>query len=83
MTWAKISMVAAACCTATAFSGAVRAQSPAPDKSATSPDKVVTSDKKVSDADKRAKAADCTKQANAKKLHGTARAEFRETCKNK
>ena len=35
----------------------------------------------ASDADKRAKAADCSKQANAKKLHGMAREKFRAACK--
>ncbi len=35
----------------------------------------------MSDADKRAKAADCSKQADAKKLHGAARETFRASCK--
>jgi hypothetical protein len=38
---------------------------------------------KMSDADKRAKAADCSKQADAKKLHGSAREKFRAECKRK
>lgn len=37
----------------------------------------------MSDADKRAKAADCSRQADAKKLHGEARRKFREECKKK
>lgn len=40
-------------------------------------------DAKTSDADKRAKAADCSKQADAKKLHGAERKKFREACKRK
>lgn len=39
-------------------------------------------DSKVSETDKRAKAADCSKQADAKKLHGEARKKFRSACKN-
>lgn len=39
--------------------------------------------KPASDADRRAKEADCSKQANAKKLHGEARLKFREDCKKK
>ncbi len=35
----------------------------------------------TSDADKRAKAADCSRQADAKKLHGAARETFRAACK--
>ena len=38
-------------------------------------------DNKGSEADKRAKAADCSKQADAKKLHGEARKKFRSACK--
>ena len=38
-------------------------------------------DPKMSEADKRAKAADCSKQADAKKLHGEARKKFRSACK--
>lgn len=40
-----------------------------------------TADDKGSEADKRAKAADCSKQADAKKLHGEARKKFRSACK--
>lgn len=36
---------------------------------------------KMGEADKRAKAADCSKQADAKKLHGEARKKFRSSCK--
>ena len=38
-------------------------------------------DSKMSETDKRAKAADCSKQADAKKLHGDARKKFRSACK--
>ncbi len=38
-------------------------------------------DSKMGEADKRAKAADCSKQADAKKLHGEARKKFRSSCK--
>ena len=37
---------------------------------------------KMSEADKRAKAIDCSKQADAKKLHGEARKKFRSACKH-
>lgn len=37
----------------------------------------------MSDAEKMAKAADCSKQADAKKLHGEARRKFRGECKKK
>ena len=36
---------------------------------------------KTSEADKRAKAVECSKQADAKKLHGEARKKFRSSCK--
>lgn len=55
----------------------VRAETTSADKPA------VTSTDKMSDADKRAKAADCSKQADQKKLHGTAREKFRAECKRK
>ena len=35
----------------------------------------------MSAADKKAKSADCSKQADAKGLHGKDRKKFRETCK--
>ena len=35
----------------------------------------------MSETDKRAKAVDCSKQADAKKLHGEARKKFRSDCK--
>ena len=38
-------------------------------------------DSKMSESDKRAKAVDCSKQADAKKLHGEARKKFRSACK--
>ena len=38
-------------------------------------------DAKMSETDKRAKAVECSKQADAKKLHGEARKKFRSTCK--
>lgn len=38
-------------------------------------------DSKGSEADKRAKAVECSKQADAKKLHGEARKKFRSACK--
>ena len=69
----------AACLSASATllaTGGLRAET-ATDKAA------VASTDKTSDADKMAKAADCTKQADAKKLHGTARKSFREACKRK
>ena len=37
----------------------------------------------MSDADKRAKASDCSRQADAQKLHGEKRKQFREACKRK
>ncbi len=37
----------------------------------------------MSEADKRAKASDCSRQADAKKLHGEERKKFREACKRK
>lgn len=36
---------------------------------------------KMSETDKRAKAIECSKQADAKKLHGEARKKFRSACK--
>lgn len=36
---------------------------------------------KLTDEEKKAKAADCSKQANAKKLHGEEREKFRAACK--
>ena len=36
---------------------------------------------KMSETDKRAKAMECSKQADAKKLHGEARKKFRSACK--
>lgn len=36
---------------------------------------------KMSETDRRAKAAECSKQADAKKLHGEARKKFRSACK--
>lgn len=36
---------------------------------------------KMSEADKRAKAVECSRQADAKKLHGEARKKFRSACK--
>lgn len=38
-------------------------------------------DLKMSESDRRAKAVDCSKQADAKKLHGEARKKFRSACK--
>ena len=38
-------------------------------------------DSKMSETDKRAKAIECSKQADAKKLHGEARKKFRSACK--
>lgn len=38
-------------------------------------------DLKTSETDKRAKASECSKQADAKKLHGEARKKFRSACK--
>ena len=38
-------------------------------------------DSKMSETDKRAKAVECSKQADAKKLHGEARKKFRSSCK--
>lgn len=35
----------------------------------------------MTDEQKKAKAADCSKQADAKKLHGEARKKFRSACK--
>ena len=37
----------------------------------------------MSEADKRAKANECSRQADAKKLHGEERKKFREACKRK
>lgn len=39
-------------------------------------------DSSMSETDKRAKAIDCSKQADAKKLHGEARKKFRSSCKH-
>lgn len=64
--------------------GAGFAQTPAaPDKPATDKPAAAASAKTegTSEAEKRAKAADCSKQADAKKLHGTAREKFRAACK--
>ena len=36
---------------------------------------------KMSETDRRAKAIGCSKQADAKKLHGEARKKFRSACK--
>lgn len=36
----------------------------------------------MSDADKKAKSVDCSKQADAKGLHGEARKKFRSACKH-
>ena len=59
--------------------GGVRAETATP--SAEKP--VVTSTDKMSEADKRAKATDCSKQADEKHLHGSAREKFRAACKHK
>ena len=37
----------------------------------------------MTDDQKKAKAADCSRQADAQKLHGEKRREFRATCKKK
>jgi hypothetical protein len=64
--------------------GGVRAETATPSTEKPSTEKAaVTSTDKMSDADKRAKAADCSKQADVKHLHGSAREKFRETCKRK
>ena len=70
---------------AVGLAGSAMAQTPATptaEKPAATAAPVAKPEKdKVSDADKRAKAADCSRQADAKKLHGTAREKFRATCK--
>ena len=38
---------------------------------------------KMSETDRRAKAMECSKQADAKKLHGEARKKFRSACKRR
>ena len=70
MTLLKTATLAAAL-SALAFTGVLRAET------------VAAPEKPGMTAAERAKAADCTKQANAKKLHGTERLKFREECKKK
>ena len=73
----------AACLSASAalmMTAGVRAETTTP--SAEKPAATSTTEK-MSDADKRAKAADCSKQADEKKLHGSAREKFRAACKRK
>jgi hypothetical protein len=68
----KISAIAAALALGMLVSAPVYAQTATPTPAATP---------KVDAAARAAKSADCSKQADAKNLHGKARKKFREECK--
>lgn len=83
MNWVK--GVTLAICLATPLSPFVVTASaePAATPAATDTAKPMTAKPAMSEADKRAKASDCSRQADAKKLHGDERKKFREACKRK
>ena len=80
MNWFK--GCALALCLAAPLPLAAMPVAPSTTAEASAPTVLVAEEKDASsEADKRAKAVDCSKQADAKKLHGEARKKFRSSCK--
>jgi hypothetical protein len=82
-----VSSLATAAVASLLLVGAATAQTPAPAATKTAPAKMAPADKMAPAADKTAEkprtaaSLECSKQADAKGLHGTERRKFRSECK--